>query len=232
MLNPNHPDDERLSALADHDLDVVEDQDLAAHVESCTRCADLVAELGALRASLAELPDIAPVRPLRLLPSADEPASTAADGLAGWVRRLFAPALTAGAALALVGLVGTAVPALEGSASGPAMQMEPADSAPAASQPVDETSGETARALSDDEAPGVEDSGTEDSDGGGVAEYGTDRGTTESAEGGEQAGADSSRPETTTVPAERSPWPMVLFTGLALVVGAIGLRWILVPRAG
>jgi hypothetical protein len=34
------------------------------------------------------------------------------------------------------------------------------------------------------------------------------------------------------LPAERSPWPMVLFTGLALVIGALLLRWILVPRAG
>jgi hypothetical protein len=34
------------------------------------------------------------------------------------------------------------------------------------------------------------------------------------------------------LPAERSPWPMVLFTGVALMVGAALLRWILVPRAG
>jgi hypothetical protein len=33
-------------------------------------------------------------------------------------------------------------------------------------------------------------------------------------------------------PAERSPWPMVLFTGVALMVAAALLRWILVPRAG
>jgi cobalamin biosynthesis Mg chelatase CobN len=30
----------------------------------------------------------------------------------------------------------------------------------------------------------------------------------------------------------RSPWPMVLFVGVAVMVGAAGLRWILVPRAG
>ena len=34
------------------------------------------------------------------------------------------------------------------------------------------------------------------------------------------------------LPAERSPWPMVLFTGIALMVAAALLRWVLVPRAG
>jgi hypothetical protein len=34
------------------------------------------------------------------------------------------------------------------------------------------------------------------------------------------------------LPAERSPWPMVLFTGVALMIGAALLRWIVVPRAG
>ena len=34
------------------------------------------------------------------------------------------------------------------------------------------------------------------------------------------------------LPAERSPWPMVLFTGVALMIAAALLRWILVPRAG
>ena len=68
MLNPNHPDDERLSALASRDDDAVADPELTAHVSTCDRCADLVAELALLRVSLAELPDLAPSRPLRLLP--------------------------------------------------------------------------------------------------------------------------------------------------------------------
>jgi hypothetical protein len=33
-------------------------------------------------------------------------------------------------------------------------------------------------------------------------------------------------------PAERSPWPMVLFGGIALVIAGLLLRWIVVPRAG
>jgi hypothetical protein len=36
----------------------------------------------------------------------------------------------------------------------------------------------------------------------------------------------------TTLNAERSPWPMVLFAGVALMIAALVLRWILVPRAG
>ncbi len=40
------------------------------------------------------------------------------------------------------------------------------------------------------------------------------------------------RPQRETLTVERSPWPMVLFTGVALMIGALLLRWILVPRAG
>jgi hypothetical protein len=45
---------------------------------------------------------------------------------------------------------------------------------------------------------------------------------------------DAERSETMhrDLPAERSPWPMVLFTGVALMIGAALLRWIVVPRAG
>jgi hypothetical protein len=34
------------------------------------------------------------------------------------------------------------------------------------------------------------------------------------------------------LPAERSPWPMLLFTGVAVMIVAGLLRWVLVPRAG
>jgi hypothetical protein len=50
----------------------------------------------------------------------------------------------------------------------------------------------------------------------------------EVAAGGEELGAATDR----QLPAERSPWPMVLFTGIALIVAAVLLRWVLVPRAG
>jgi hypothetical protein len=45
----------------------------------------------------------------------------------------------------------------------------------------------------------------------------------------EDDGADS---QVSAVGAERSPWPMVLFTGVALMIAAALLRWILAPRAG
>ena len=68
MLIPNHPNDERLSALASGDPEAVADSALSEHVASCLRCTDTVAELGALRAALAEMPDLQPHRPLQLLP--------------------------------------------------------------------------------------------------------------------------------------------------------------------
>ncbi len=223
MLIPNHPDDERLSALAAHDEDAAADAALASHVSTCIRCTDLVTELGALRASLAELPDLAPHRPLQLLPPvADAPAT----GAAGWVRRLFAPALTAGAAIAMVGLVGTAGPLLGGMASGQAFQD--------AGAALEEAGGEAAESLAqvlrtDDlnsygtggEAPTA--AGSSDGDSG---EDSGSRGNEEP----EASPAD--RELITQAPADRPIWPMVLFTGVALMVAAVLLRWILVPRAG
>jgi hypothetical protein len=46
---------------------------------------------------------------------------------------------------------------------------------------------------------------------------------------GDAFALESTREALTT---ERSPWPMVLFAGVAVMIGALLLRWILVPRAG
>src|SRR5688500_4599083 len=220
MLNSNHPDDERLSALASRDTDAAADASLTAHLSTCDRCTDLVTELGALRASLADLPDLQPLRPLRLLPAADEAPAAGADRIGGWARRFFAPVLTAGAALAMVGLVGTAAPALDGMASGGAqsgtapstMAMEaPAAEASAAF----EESSERTAAAEDDGLAAASDA----ADGGSVGTFGV-------------SGEDEDPEALTQLADERSPWPMVLFTGVALMVGAALLRWILVPRAG
>jgi hypothetical protein len=232
MLTQNHPDDERLSALASHDDDAVADASLTSHVDSCDRCAGLVSELGLLRASLAELPDVAPSRPLRLLPPVTEPASGTADRLGGWVRRFFAPALAAGAALAMVGLVGTAAPALDG------MGSEAGDGDAALEQ---------VEADSPEQRLSAEDGGEAEEDGGEAAaepgvlsatdaprgEGGTD--VSRYQDGSDEATEDRearTSPPQQNLPAERSPWPMVLFTGVALVAGTLLLRWILVPRAG
>jgi hypothetical protein len=216
MLIPNHPHDERLSALASADDDAVADAELTSHVDSCVRCADLVAELGVLRASLSDLPDLRPQRPLRLLPDVADPSpATPADRLAGWARRFFGPALTAGAAIAMVGLVGTAAPALDGMAGG-AAPFGGGDSAgreaeEPASLATDELAAETWRVTTDHEVGGNEAEGPSTYD---TGEDGSEAFTTQSD------------------PFERSPWPMVLFSGVALIIGALMLRWILVPRAG
>ena len=105
MQNPPHPDDERLAAYAGGDADALADSSLAAHLAACDRCGPIVDELSLLRGALAELPDIAPSRPLRLIPPVPEPTMPA-TGSRGWLRRVTAPAMAAGAGLVLVGAVG------------------------------------------------------------------------------------------------------------------------------
>ena len=104
MTSPAHPDPERLAALAGADPDALADPELAAHVGACESCGPQVRALTALRAALAELPDLAPSRPLRLLPPVAEPA--AASGWRTAFRRAFAPVAVAGMVLLLVGSVG------------------------------------------------------------------------------------------------------------------------------
>jgi hypothetical protein len=230
MLIPNHPDDERLSALASRDDDATTDAALTSHVSTCVRCTETVTELGALRASLAELPDLVPSRPLRLLPPvADAPA---AGIQRGWIRRLFAPAMTAGAALAMVGVIGTASPALQGMASsGQDSALEAAGGEGPAS-----SFAQVMRSSDAYQQPGEggEPAGAEESpeaapaDGEGQPLARESEGANDDRSGVGEGDDDG----LTTLPAERSPWPMVLFTGIALMVGAALLRWILVPRTG
>jgi hypothetical protein len=101
MQNIPHPDDELLAAYAGGDADALADTSLAAHLSICDRCRPLVDELSLLRGALAGLPDLAPSRPLRLIPPV--PAPTARRS---WLRRLTAPAMAAGAGLVLVGAIG------------------------------------------------------------------------------------------------------------------------------
>jgi len=210
MLNPNHPDDERLSALASRDDDAAADTSLSDHVAACERCTAMVADLSVLRTTLADLPDIQPSRPLRFLPPVGE--APAAAGAVGWVRRLFAPAMTAGAALALVGVVGMAAPLMAG---GQAAGGADADQREAAVESEGPAAGEL---------DGV----------GSLAPLATG-GEAGNGDMGVNAATDDADTEhfaARDLPAERSPWPMVLFTGVALMIGAVLLRWVLVPRAG
>ena len=105
MHHSTHPDDERLAAYASADRDAVSDRELAGHIESCDRCRPIVNELTVLREALADLPDIAPSRPLRLIPPAAD-AAPRPGGVVEWLRRLAAPAMVAGVGLVLVGAVG------------------------------------------------------------------------------------------------------------------------------
>lgn len=252
MLNSKHPDDERLSALAFRDTDATADASLTTHVSSCDRCTDLVNELGALRASLAELPDLQPHRPLRLLPEVAE-SPVGVDRFGGWARRFFAPLATAGAALAMVGLVGTALPALNGMAQSAGGQADaaastiaegdapaegPGQAAPEASAglgaaaPSERTTTEGADGLAADSADASASAAAHafaDASAGAAAE-GSGEETENRALASDEAGI--ARDALTQLPADRSPWPMVLFTGVAVMVAAALLRWILVPRAG
>lgn len=212
MLN-QHPDDERLSALASRDDDATADAALTSHVDACVRCTELVTELGALRMTLAELPDLRPHRALRLLPPV---ADSSSGGATGWVRRLFAPALAAGAAMAMVGLVGTAAPTFQGMASGGA-SFQDVDSYIEGAAPNADEDGASRTAESQESA----DMTLEPEGEGGVAAMET-----------QEASAAPSQTIDRQLPAERSPWPMVLFSGVALMIGAAMLRWIVVPRAG
>ena len=223
-----HPDDERLSALAGADPQAASDAALRSHVAACDRCATLVDELSRLRAALATLRDVAPPRPLRLLPAAVEREPSLAERAAVVVRRVFAPVLATGAVVALVGAVGTAgdvglfgMPSM-GGAAGDAAQEEAvgagAEAAPsevAAGEPHTEAltpaspatpaDGDLRVMSADETALPAEDQPVEDE-----SDF--------SVLGNEQP--------------ERSPWPMVLFGGVTLVIAAILLRWILQPRAG
>ena len=225
MLNQDHPDDERISALASHETDATADATLTAHVSSCDRCTELVAELGALRVALAGLPDLHPSGPLQLLPPVEVQPS-AADRLGGWARRFFAPALAAGAAVALVGAVGTAAPALDQMASG---------------QEAGGTDSGVVRELA---APGASPAAEEPSPAGDQAYEDAFGGETassplvaeRSAPNTDEAIAPSAADDLAAVQqeptADRSPWPMVLFAGVALMVAAVLGRWILAPRTG
>jgi hypothetical protein len=225
MLNQDlHPDAERLSALAASDPDATDDASLVAHVSGCTECAAVVSDLSALRTALADLPDIAPPRPLMLLPGVSEVPLAPADRFGQWARRIFAPAMTAGAVLAMVGVLGTALPTVSGGAgAGAAASAERADlevASEATASAAAAAPSEGAGAENSYDGGGAGSAAAEASDGA-ITGLEEDSGTTRQQVGDEGAGAQP----------ERSPWPMVLFTGVAVMVGAALLRWILVPQA-
>ena len=240
MLIPNHPDDERLSALASRETDATADATLTAHVDSCIRCTELIGELGVLRAALADLPDMTPSRPLRLLPPVEAAPASAPDRLGGWARRFFAPVLASGAALALVGTIGTAAPSLSGPSadSGGAAGESFTIQAPGAEEAAPSEAAAGAPAESESAVMGADLEATERA-AAAAATYGADASADDgsgdvAAFGAEDSDSTSSadRLVADNAAVERSPWPMVLFSGVALMLAALLLRWILAPRAG
>ena len=218
MLIPNHPEDERLSALASAEADAIADAALVTHVTSCDRCTALVDELGALRVFLADLPDLKPSRPLRLLPEVVDDRSPE-DRVGGWARRFFGPVLAAGAAVAMVGLVGTTAPIFDSMASGGAAPQSSA-------MELDAAGGD-----GDAPAAAASDAGTAEgaeSDTGRMEAAASDEaeGQAFSAEDGNGRDLSDQQP----VGDDRPLWPMLLFAGVAVMVGAGLMRWIFVPR--
>jgi len=107
MQHSNHPEDERLAALAASEPDALADSPLVTHVSGCARCAPMVDELRSLQSALAELPDIQPPRPLRFLPAVPEPAGRGPRWL-GLLRGITGPAMAAAILLIVVGAFGSA----------------------------------------------------------------------------------------------------------------------------
>jgi hypothetical protein len=221
MQNPPHPDDELLAAYAGDEPEARADPSLASHVSTCDRCGPLVAELSLLRTALAQLPDVAPSRALRLIPPVPAPAAPATRG--SWLRRLTAPAMAAGAALVLVGAVGIG---LSGPASGLFSQ---AASAPKEAAATDQAKVPVAAGSPPTLVPGdMSSGGTED------------RSTREP---GPAASAQAPAPKPTGAEAGRTgdlgkrsateqPWLTLLIAGAGLLGISVALRFSLSPRAG
>ncbi len=207
-----HPDDERLAAFADGTPEAVGDASLLAHVDTCARCSSTVADLRRLQSALAELPDLAPPRPLRLVPPVTAPAGR---GIGLIARRLVAPVLVAGIALSVVGGAGSlaSLGSLMG-ASGGAAPVEQSTATDAALQPV-AAGASAAPSAGEIAAPSAAASAGE------VA-----RDTDSSAEGHPallRALAEPAR--------QLAVWPALLVAGLVLMGLALLLRFVVRPRA-
>ena len=215
-----HPLAERLAAYADGDCDALTDAPLRAHVASCERCALVVRDLGALRIALADLPDLVPSRPLRFVPPV-EAAAAAPSGFAGLVRRLFAPALVAGAALVVVGSVGMAAPtATAFSPARSALRRRPGHGERFEHRGRDRRAGVPAR-----ERPRSRP----------AVAAGGDSGVPVPRVGGGSTVPQSRRSGPRghrTTPAAPMPWLAITIIGAAIVIASLILRWTVLPAAG
>ena len=241
MLIPNHPDDERLSALASRDTDAIADAELHHHVASCTRCTELVNELGALRVALADLPDLravaaAPARPARrggATPSIAWAAGRDASSLPSWcpAPRWCSSVSSAPLRPAFSGM------ALKrgGSAQSAAAELAAVRAASAPRRKLrrrDESRG-TQIGRSGSQARGRWRSASREA----PPPSRPNRAQTSHSDGGwlrpiaRRRIAQDDASHARLVEPTRSPWPMVLFAGVALIIAALLMRWILAPRS-
>jgi hypothetical protein len=225
-MEPNHhPDEERLAAFAGGEPDV----ELRLHVRDCGQCRSIVDELTMLRAALGELPDLAPSRPLRLLPEVAAPQPSAAERLAGWTRRAFTPLLAAGFGLAIVGSLGTVGSMFSMGSAGAPSAGALYQGAAATGAPADTTGGPAA-APGGSASIGAEAAAGRSSSPSAAASASSSPKAAASA----MSSAEPARVVFETPPATpaRPLWPMVLFAGVALIIATLLLRWIVQPRAG
>lgn len=208
MQHPIHPDPERLAALAGGDPEATADAALAAHADACAQCGEMLRELRLLHSALWELPDLVPGRPLQLVPPL--PAQPEVGGGFGWLRRLAAPVMAAGAGLALVGAVGFGSVVLGGmAATGAAPDLA-----------AEERGGEAAETASS--APAHSDRS--------AAPAATDETTIVDPDNGSDGDDEEAvGPVDLQTPA---PWLVLFGTGMALLVGGLALRFMVRPRAG
>jgi hypothetical protein len=221
----HHPDPERLAALAGDDAEARTDRALTEHVASCAECGPTVGDMSTLRAALAQLPDLAPSRPLQLVPPVPASASS------GWrvaFRRAFAPVAVAGMVLVLVGGVG-ATGAL-GPAEAPRLSFsffQIAASAPDQGQPEVDDGGGVTEPSDGGERPSVASAPPAEPGGAGALgptpaptlvptdEVGGQGVEEEPSSRGEDLDAESR---------STSGWVVVLAGGLGLLVVAVALR--------
>ena len=211
-MPPSHPSDELLAGYQDGELGGSAARMVGDHVASCQPCGILLDELAELRLLLAQLPDVPPSRPLVLIPPlparvADGPRSASAR----LARMIFAPALSVGLLLSVIGglgLTGAPSSAPTSGAYAPAQDRGAANAALPSSQ-------ESALSIP---VPG--------------AGPGTDG--TRALRGPEGSPGASSAPggpepaPASRGPAGSGPWSVLLLLGLGVTGSAMALRFI--PR--
>ena len=225
MHHSTHPDDERLAAFASADREAVSDRELATHVDTCDRCRPIVEELTIMRSALALLPDVAPSRPLRLIPPVAEPAVRPVGAFA-WIRRLAGPAMAAGAGLVLIGAVG---------ASGITGQFAALSSKDAGGSPAQHESNPSDMAGRPPTVASGSPKAVPGTATGGGTDYGVSSPPRNVDSGGSPSPAASQR-EGAYRPVDHSsgsqPWLTFLVAGFGLFGISAILRYSLTPRAG